>query len=226
MRLGVLALTVVAAMSLSSCGGDEAEPLALDERVPTEAEAPGSEPDPVETRRTASGLDGFISRLGDEFVAVSPKTKREFGEAGFVAAIVDTRFFPREPGAEHVRSDPHVSSFVMQFTSDEGAKKAIELLHDDGLSPCPGTCAEQISEFDVDGTPDAKGVRRVATAEEIEAVGEGGEPHDSYVIRFADGPFAYDIEIFGAPGEVSEAQAEEIVEKLFDRVEGAPPPES
>jgi hypothetical protein len=225
MRLSLLALAVVAALGFSSCGGDEAEPLTLAERVPGEAEAPQSEPDPVETRRTASGFDEFVSTLGREFIELSQEERREFGDAGFVAAVSDTRFFPREPGAEHVGTEPHIFSLVMRFESDEGAENAVELLHADGLSPCPQACAENVSEFEVDGTPGAKGVRRVATAEDIEAIGEEGEPHDTYVIRFADGPFAYDIEIFGPPGEVSEEQAEEIVEKLFDRVEGAPPPD-
>jgi hypothetical protein len=225
MRLGVLALTLAAALVFSACGGDEADPLTLADRVPGETEAPESEPDPVEEGRTASGFDAFVSILHQEFVELSQEERREFGDAGLVAGITDTRFFPSELGAEHNRDDPHIFSLVMQFESNDGAEKAIELLHADGISPCPESCADQVSEFTVDGTPDAKGVRRVATAEDIEAIGEEGEPHDSYAIRFSDGPFAYDIEIFGPPGEVSEEQAEEIVQKLLDRVEGAPPVE-
>jgi hypothetical protein len=226
MRLGLLALAVVALCGFAACGGgSDAELLTLAERVPGAAEAPESEPDPVEKRRTASGFDEFVSTLGREFIELSQEERRELGDAGFVSGISDTRFFPREPGAEHIGSEPHVFSLVMRFTSDDGAKKAVELLHADGLSPCPQACAENVTEFEVDGTPDAKGVRRVATAEDIEAVGEEGEPHDSYAIRFSDGPFAYAIQIFGPPGEVSEKQVEEIVEKLFNRVEGAPPPE-
>lgn len=224
MRLSLVALALVAAIASSACGGDEAEPLTLANRVPGEAEAPESEQDPVEKQLTADGFDEFVTTLRREFVDLSADERRELGDAGFVSAVSDTRFFPREPGAEHVGHEPHIFSLVMRFETDEGAEKAVELLHEDGISPCPQVCAEQVSEFEVDGTPDAKGVRRVATAEDIEAVGEEGEPHDSYVIRFADGPFAYDIEIFGPPGDVSEEQAEEIVEKLFDRVEGAPPP--
>jgi hypothetical protein len=225
MRVCLLALAVAGAVSLSSCDGDDAQPLTLANRVVGEAEAPETEPDPVEKRLTAEEFDEFVSTLGRRFVDLSEEERREFADAGFVSGILDTRFFPREPGAEHVGSEPHIASLVMRFESDEGAEKAVDLLRADGLSPCPQTCAEQISEFEVDGTPEATGVRRVATAEAIEEIGEEGEPHDSYAIRFADGPYAYDIEIFGPPGEVSEEQVEEIVEKLFDRVEGAPPPE-
>jgi hypothetical protein len=72
--------------------------------------------------------------------------------------------------------------------------------------------------------PDAKGVRRYVTKERLEELGEPGEPSDGYTIVFADGPYVYNVELFGPPGEVSQEQVEEIVGKLHDRVEGAPPP--
>jgi hypothetical protein len=224
MRASLLALAVVAAIGIAGCGGSEsAEPLTLGQRVPGEAEAPGSKPDPVETRRTANGMDEFMTKLGDRLIEPSAEEIRKFKKTGFVSGIHDTRFLPFEPGAAHTGNEPHVFSLVLEFESEDGANDAIALIHDNGLRPCPEGCAADISEFDVDGVPDATGVRRVATAADLEATGEPGDPYDSYAIRFADGPFAYDIELFGAPGKVSEKQAEEIAKKLFDRVEGSPP---
>ncbi|HYM63583.1 MAG TPA: hypothetical protein VES61_02785 [Gaiellaceae bacterium] len=224
MRAGLLALAVVAAIGIAGCGGSEsAEPLTLAQRVPGEAEAPGSKPDPVETRRAASGFDEFKANLVDQLIEPSAEEMRKFEKAGFVSGILDTRFFPFEPGAAHTGHEPHVVTLVLEFESEDGANDAIAVLHRNGLKPCPEGCAADLTEFDVDGVPDATGVRAVATAADIEATGEPGEPYDSYAIRFADGPFAYDIELFGAPGKVSEKQAEEIANKLYDRVGGSPP---
>jgi hypothetical protein len=173
---------------------------------------------------TVTGVDEFIPSMHDHLVNPTPKDLDEFKKSGFVSAILDTRFFPLTPDGPHTPRAPHLFALLMQFESDDGAETAVEILHADGLRPCPGRCAGRVLEFDVDGTPDAKGVRRVATAEEIKAFGEKGRPpSDAYEIRFADGPFAYTVELRGAPGSVSEEQAEEIVEKLYDRVEGAPP---
>jgi hypothetical protein len=218
------AAVAIAALALSACGGDKASaPLGLEQRVPSRADAPGSKPDPVETRVTATGTQEFLTKLSDRLVNPTDKERREFETMGFVKGVHDTRFFPSEPGAAHDRLDVHVFSLVLQFDSNDGATRATELLHTDGLRPCPETCATQVREFDVDGISDATGVRRFATPADIKAAGtDQDHPYDSYTIRFADGDFAYDIELFGQPGEVSEEEAEKIAGKLYDRVKGAP----
>jgi hypothetical protein len=223
LKLLGLALGVALALALVACAGEEAAPLALGERVPTEADAPGSKPDHVEKRVTANSADELVSSLHDRLINPTPEELREFKEElGFIAGVFDTRFF----GAEHSADAPHVFSLVGQFDSEEHATRAAELLHNDGIRPCPETCATQVEEFDVDGVPDATGVRRFATAEDIEAAGTPDvRPHDFYTIRFSNGAFAYDIELFGPPGAVSEAQAEDIAEALYERVKGAPAPE-
>jgi hypothetical protein len=220
----LLTVAAIAALALSACGGDEAAaPLGLEQRVPSLADTPGSKADPVETRVTVTGTEEFITKLHDRLVNPTDKDRRDFEAMGFVKGVHDTRFFPSEPGAAHDRFDVHVFSLVLQFDSNDGAMRATELLHNDGLRPCPETCATQVREFDVDGIPDATGVRRSATAADIKAAGtDQDRPYDSYTIRFADGDFAYDIELFGPPGEVSEEEAEEIAGKLYDRVKGAP----
>ena len=231
MRLCVVVVAAVAVMGIAACGGDDgggddaAAPLALEQRVPGEAEAPGSEPDPVETRRTATGLEELAATMDDQLFTTTEEEKRAaLGEAGFVSALLDARFFPSEAGAEHVGDEPHVRTLVMQFDSEAGATDAVDLLHTDGLEPCPETCAFDIAEFEVDGIPNAKGVQRIATQERLDEVGDENPPRADYAIRFADGPFAYEVGVFGPPDEVSEQRAEEIVTKLYERVQGAPPP--
>lgn len=218
-----LAVAVIAALVVSACGNDkEAAPLALDQRVPTGEDAAGSEPDPVEKRVTVSGPEEFISRLGDAFVNPTPKDVSEFKGAGFLRAIEDTRFIPKTPGGAHSMGLPHIFSLVMQFESEDGAKTGLEILHADSLRPCPETCAFQVTEFDVPDIPAAQGVRRYASAESIQATGDERPPRDQYEIAFADGAFAYRIELAGPPGTVSQDEAEEIAGKLYDRVRGGP----
>jgi hypothetical protein len=229
MRLGVVVVAVIALMGIAACGGDDAggddaAPLTLEQRVPSEAEAPGSEPDPVETRRTAVGVDELVTIMEDQLITATEEEASRVGEDGFLSAILDGRFFPSEPGGEHNRDLPHVATLVAQFDSEAGATDAVDLLHTDALEPCPETCAFDTTEFDVDGIPNAQGIQRIATQESLDEVGDEQPPRAIYTILFADGPFAYNVRLLGPPDEVSEQQAEEIATKLYERVQGAPPP--
>ena len=216
MKTGVLAMAVAIAATLVAC---EAAPLTLEQRVLSEADVPGSLPDPVETRQTASTLEEFTAWQDIPAAELDPGMLEE---AGFVSAIHDTRFFPETPGGPHMREAAHVRILVVQFDSQDGARTAVDLLHENALQPCPGTCAARIEEFDVSGVPDAKGVQRLVTAERLEETGEQGEPSDSYTISFADGAFVYQVEGFAPPGTISEQQIEDITNKVHDRVAGAP----
>ena len=182
----------------------------------TAEDAPGSKPDPVETRQSTVDFDEFIVALGD--LAVDPDTEEMtdvFREAGFEGAVIDTRFF----GATHSPEAPHIVSSVIQLQSEEGATSALDWLEADKMKPCPGTCAVQISEFDVDDIPDARGVHASASAEDIEAVGNADErPFDAYWVGFTDGPYVYTVDLAGPPGSVSEQQAVEIASALHHRV--------
>lgn len=223
MRFAIPLLAVLALLTLPACGGgDNKEPITLSLRVVAQEDAPGSKPDPVEKRQQTAEFDEFINALGE--LAVDPNTEAMtdlFREAGFQEAISDTRFF----GETHSRTSPHIFSSVIQLQSEDGAAKALEWIHEDSLKPCPKTCAVQISEFEVNGIPDALGVRRSQSAEDIEAVGvEGDVPFDSYQVIFSDGPFVYTVDVHGPPGSVTEEQTEEIATALHSRVEGAPPP--
>jgi hypothetical protein len=220
----LLALAATAVLGLAACGGGNGEatstgPLTLDQRVVTEEDAPGSKPDPVEKRQTASDEQEFSDRMGDAFINPTDEEKARLGTIGFVGAIRDTRYF----GDVHSKDDLHTFSLVVQLDSPDGAKEMADFFHTDGVRPCPESCAFSVTEFDVDGIPGATGVRRYASEEDIQAAGTGeNRPYDSYAIQFADGDFAYRIDLGGPPGKPSEDKAVEIAKALYDRVHGRP----
>jgi hypothetical protein len=217
----MLLLAMLTVVALAACGGgDDAQPLTLEQRVLTAEDAPGSKPDPVETRQQTTDFQEFIRVLNEQAVDPDETMTDVFREAGFQAAILDVRFF----ADTHSPDVPHVFSSVIQLESEEGAKSALDWLHADGMKPCPGTCAVRISEFEVGGVPDARGVRRAQSAEDIETSGRPDDvPFESYTLYFSDGPFAYTVDLSGAPGSVTVEEAEEIAGALHDRVQGAPP---
>jgi hypothetical protein len=224
MRLLALFVTAVIGLSAAACGGEDVAPLTLEQRVPGEADAPGSQADPVETPIAVTGIEE-VQSLPELVLTPEEEDVSAMEEAGLVSGLVDTRFFPSEPGAEHVGDEVHVATLVMEFASEEEAADMAALLHEDGLEPCPGSCAVDISEFDVDDIPDAQGGARIQTAEDLEATGAEGDPFAAYSISFADGPFAYKVTTFafGPPDRVSEEQVQEIASTLYERVEGSPP---
>jgi hypothetical protein len=73
-----------------------------------------------------------------------------------------------------------------------------------------------VSEFEVSGIPDAKGVKRASQPE------HEGPPFEAYEVEFADGVFLYVGNVFGKPGAVSVDDAVSAANKLYDRVKGAP----
>jgi len=213
-------LAALALFTLVACGGEDdaetADPAPLAQRVLTEEDAPGSKSDPVETRQTTVDFDEFVEALGN--LAIDPDTEEltgVFEGAGFEGAITETRFF----GEMHARTAPHVSGSVIQLQSEEGATSAVDWLEADVMKPCPKTCAVQISAFEVDDIPDACGVHRSASVEDIEAVGNDDErPFDAYWVGFTDGSFVYTVDLHGPPGSVSEQQAVDIASALHHRV--------
>ena len=138
--------------------------------------------------------------------------------------VIDTRFFPSEPGGEHAPGTPHVLTFVSEFESEEGANVGVDVSHRIGLRPCPETCAYEITEFEPAGIPNAKGVQAIATQEAIDEIGDDAHPDARYSVYFADGPIAYEVTVFGLPDDVSREQVEDIAGKLYARVKGAPLP--
>ena len=145
MRLVTIAAALVFCLSLVACGGeDPGAALPLEERVVGAAEAPGSEPDPVETPVTATGLEELEAELAGP--NVYEEDLRAVEEAGFVSMIVNTRYFPSEPGGEHVPARLTLSRSCTNSNRTTERTPAPILAHDIGLRPCPETCAYEITE--------------------------------------------------------------------------------
>ena len=220
MRFTIPFLAALAMVTLVGCaGGDDetATPLPLAQRFVTAEDAPGSKTDPVETRQTTVDFDEFIALLSE--ASIDPDTEEMttvFQEAGFKSAGVDWRFY----GETHMQgSSPHVVSSFVELDSDDGATSALDWLETDVRKPCPMSCAVDRSSFDVDDPADARGVQRIATAEDIERVGNPDErPSEEYWIGFTNDAFVYTVNLFGPPGSVSEEQALEIVSAYHHRL--------
>ena len=222
MRLAISLLVAVTAVTLVSCGGNDdetASPLLVPQRFVNAADAPGSKPDPVEKRQTTTDFDTFISALSDS--SIDPDREEMttvFEDEDFKSAGLDARFFGQTHSPE---TSVHVFSSFIEVGSEDGAKSALDWLETDQMKPCPMSCAVQRSSFQVDDIPDARGVHRVATAEDIERVGNSDErPQDDYWIGFTDGPIVYTMVLHGhaVPGTVSEDQAQQIAKAYYDRL--------
>ena len=222
MRLAISLLVVLTAVTLVSCGGsadETAAPLPIAQRFVNAADAPGSKPDPVEKRQTTTDFDAFISALSDNSVDPDKAAMTTlFKDAGFKSAGLDARFFGQTHSPE---TSVHVFSSFIEVGSKDGATSALDWLETDQMKPCPMSCAVQRSSFPVDDIPDARGVHRVATAEDIERVGRSDErPQDDYWIGFTKGPIVYTMVLHGhaVPGTVSEDQAKQIATAYYDRL--------
>jgi hypothetical protein len=210
--------------TLVACGGTDEDDEAtapvsvpLAERFLTAEDAPGSKADPDETRQTTEDYDEFIATLNER--AVNPddeEVSAAFEEAGFRGAGVDTRFY----GETHTPGvSPHVVSSFVELDSEDAATSALDWFETDAKKPCPMSCAVQRSAFDVDDIADARGVHRIATAEDIERVGTTDErPFESYWVGFTNGAIVYTVDLFGPPGSVSEEQALDIARAYYDRL--------
>jgi hypothetical protein len=223
MRLRPLIAATAFALALAACA-PAAEPLTLEQRVPTAEDVPGTEPDPLETTVTVTGIDEFEAQFLAGDPTVTEDDLQALEDAGFVAAIADTRYYPGDEG--HGPGAVHVFTIVMEFDSEDGTRDVVAFLQDFNLRTCPEVCAFASAEFDVDGIPDALGAQQIATQESLDEVGDQGDPMAIYVIDFADGQFVYDVKLSGPPEEVSEEEAEDIAQTLYERVAGAPPAES
>jgi hypothetical protein len=222
MRLAISLLVAVTTVTLVSCGGNDDEtatPLPVTQRFVNAADAPGSNPDPIEKRETTTDFDTFISALSD--TSIDPDRDEMatlFKDAGFTSAGVDARFF----GLTHSReTSVHVFSSFIEVGSEDGATSALDWLETDQMKPCPMSCAVQRTSLEVDDIPDARGVHRVATAEDIERVGTNDEqPQDDYWIGFTNGPIVYTMVLHGhaVPGTVSEDRAQQIATAYYDRL--------
>jgi len=223
-RLGLWMVVAGASMLIGipavvGCGGDEGEPLTLEQRLPTVDELPGFEQAST-TPDVFTDSASFAKAIEDSLVqATVTEATDVFDEAGFVSAI----------GREFTKTgddEAGLYAVVLEFDSEEGVERASEWRDEDIRKPCPRRCSVDISEFEVDGISGATpGIRRTVTQERLEETGEKGQPFDSYEVGFNDGPLAYDILARGPPGSVTEEEAVAALNRLYERVKGAPLPD-
>jgi hypothetical protein len=207
-------LTAVAFVACS--GGDDA-PVPLAQRFLTATDAPGTKSDPVEKGESPEDLDEFIVAFSDAVIDPDEEEMTTvFQEAGFEGAGLDVRFF----GETHTSTAPHLFNWFIELESEDAAGSVLDWLEADSMKPCPRSCAVRIRSFDVDGIPEARGVHRIATAEDIEAAEtEDEQPSDNYWVGFTVGSFVYTMALQGPPGgSVSEEQAQEIASTYYDRL--------
>ena len=217
-RYAIRLAVLVTAVALVACSGGEPAPPPLAQRFVTAADAPGSTIDPVEVRETAEEIDSFVSLFSQHMVdADRDEMTTVFREAGFQKAGTEVRFI----GETHSPDVPHIFSSFYELGSEAGATSALDWLVTDAKKPCPESCATVISEFDVPGIPDASGVRRLTTAEAIEAAGTPNQiPRDSYWVGFTLGSSVYTMDLAGPPGSVTLQQAREIASAYYDGLTG------
>ena len=211
MRLAIRLLVSSITVALVACG---AEPVPVAERFPTAAEAPGTKPDPVEKGEMVNDLDAFIPAFSpalidpdrDEMTTVFQGLKR---------AGLDVRFF----GETHDPEGQHLFSWFIELDSEDRATSALDYLEADAKKPCPHSCATRVSSFDVADIPGARGVHRVATAEDIEAAGTADEhPSESFLVGFTVGAIVYTLDLHGEPGTVTEDHLQKIANAFYERL--------
>lgn len=213
MRFAARLLVPLTTVALIACG---AEPVPVAERFPTAAEAPDTKPDPVEKRQIADDFDEFLVALTPALMDPDrDEMTTAFQEADFIRAGVDFRFF----GETHSPEAPHLISWFIELDSEDAASSARDWLEADTRKPCPHSCATRVNSFNVEGIPDARGVHRIATAEDIEAAGfENEVPNDSYWVGFTIGSIVYTVDLHGPPGSVSQEQALAIASTYYGRL--------
>ena len=218
MRYAVRLAVLVTAVALMACSGDEPAPPPLAQRFVSAADAPGSTIDTVEVRETADEIDAFVSLFSPHMVdADRDEMTTVFGEAGFQEAGTEVRFI----GETHSPDVPHIFSSFYEVGSEDEAASTLDWLVTDSKKPCPESCATVVSEFDVPGIPDTNGVRRLTTAEAIEAAGTSEQiPRDSYLVGFTVGSSVYTMDLAGPPGSVTEQEARETASAYYDRLTG------
>jgi hypothetical protein len=222
LRLAATVAVMLCALSFAACDDDDNEvaPIAVEDRLLTTADVPDGYSVAREfTWDTAEGVrdDG----LGTTTIQASPDEAYDVvRNAGFKAGA--GRVFERNDATEPA---DFIVVIVLQLGSSDGAGDVLDFSADDSEKPCPETCAFTISETDIEGIPNARGVRRIATQETIEATGGSDGPGEVRRVAFTDGPFFYYINaVHTPPSETESSTAEMLAKRLYERVKGAPAP--
>jgi hypothetical protein len=202
-------VALASGFTLVACG-EETAPLALDQRVLTETELPGFKATPNPVQRWTDATKFATDTHDQDIRTTVHESTEQLETGGFVAAIANS--------FDSTSHKAGAFSAAIQMGSEDDAQQLVDQRHQDYTSPCPDVCTVDASEFEVSGIPDAKGVKRASQP------GHEGEPFEAYEVEFADGDFAYVVNVTGEPGSVSKEDALAAAQKLYNRVKGAPLP--
>ena len=213
-RLAAVALAFSALCAVASgCGGSGADssatPLSLELRLVRAGQLAGwKETEPPETIDDAAP---FADQIQDTLIVATPEeVVAELERRGFVAASISS--LGRPPN--HVPG----GSGVVELDSEADARAVQDWTVRDSLSPCPNECTIDISEFDVEGIPDAVGIKRERQP--------GAVPRFTYYeVSFTDGPFYYVVLAGGDPAHmVTKDDVISSARALWEQVRGKPLP--
>jgi hypothetical protein len=218
-RVVCITLAILIAAAASGCGGSEKEetgPLPVSERVLRMDEIDGFIlTKQAQVRGSSEAFFGDV-KFFPAPVEKTAELRREIEQAGFVAGAVE------EFGAKNNKGAGG-GSIVIQLKSPQVAKTLVEDAYRASVSPCPGVCNIDFSEFEVEGIPGAKGSGRVRSEEEASP---GSPSFEGYEVFFSDGAFAYVLYTEGRPGDVTSDDLADAARNLYERVGGRPLPGS
>jgi len=208
--LALVSVAVAAALLLAT-RGEQDEPLALSGRVWESGEAPAAAR--PGQRRVTSDVTTFVDQIKDNLDRTTPgEAQRILSEAGFKGAVA----------REYEADGAGAVSVAIQLRDSDAATNVLDWSNKDALSPCPGECNVDISAFDVNGIPEARGVKR---RREQGADGAGpSNPFESYEISFVDGHVLYVLRTEGDPGTTDRDGLLHAAQQLYTRVQGRPLP--
>jgi hypothetical protein len=207
--LALLCLAIAAALLIARRGDEK--PLALSERVWDSAEAPAAAR--PGQRTTTSDVATFVNQIKDTLVRMTPaEAEKILLDAGFEGTVA----------REYEADGAGAVSVAVPLRDSDAATSVLESSTKDALSPCPGECNVDITEFGVPDIPDARGVQRLR---EQGAEGAGpSHPFESYEISFVDGRVLYVLRTEGDPGSSDRDALVLAAQRLYDRVKGRPLP--
>jgi hypothetical protein len=200
----VLVPAILASASLLACGGDDDGGSAADlkdQLLAPEAVAG------FDLKREFEWTDPIDLTFQGLFISENTKPSE------FFESVDDTGF---EAGAGQdfqKKNGPGIRVVVARFDSDDGAREALELIHQEDLKqPCYGACSSRGTEFEVTGIPGAVG----AQLEPIpNPPPDAPPPFSAYAVEFTDGSTLYVVNGGGPPGSIKRSQVLGTAKQLY-----------
>jgi hypothetical protein len=205
----LLLVVLLTVLALVGCGDDDDGDAAADLRDQLLAPADAAGFDLEREFEWTDPID-----LAAEGLFISQNTK----PSDFVESIEDAGF---ESGAGQIFMKGHgpgLNVVVAQFDSEDGAREALDLIHEEDLKqPCFGSCSSEGKEFSVEGIPGAVGAQQLPVPNPPP---DAPPPFDSYAVEFTDGSTLYVVNGGGPPGSIKKSDVLDVAEKLYGDAKG------